>query len=538
MAESSSNLVDEAQLAFDERNCIKAIALLMQLVSEKPDYGRSQELLERAYKRLNAQIAFTVGCGYCIEKKWEQAIEKFEVAQDDDPEYNDIQIKLNEAIKQAEIARLRDQADKHWRRSRWKKVVKVLKKASELDSDSEEIKQQLDDAEVKLLYHNGERFFQKKRWISAKKPFEELQERRPGYGNASERLEEIEKQLRWENLYHQAKKYEEASHLKEALTRYYQIFDEFSGYRDVGKRIGDLEKRKSSIGQTTAKHPLNSIEIPSRKKQNAFPAIRILLGFVVTTVIILCCAQLVHCWFRYNSRLFSYPGSETILGFVLALASLIGNFLSAKFNNKTHRTKVLRSIKNISEYIGGAGITLLCFGAWMLFFPYPPEDCCLPLILRNGDFEDGFKCWDYNGELDQSIKCEGNNCYAVLGNGDDPCDGGVPVGDAWMKQTLKVPEVTSPTLSLRYFIHSYDLDLEGLDYFQVIVAGDLIYQRGNDEWNEPSCDRVPWGSGWQSVKLNLSPYRGKEVEITFQNVNGTQPYYNTWTYVDDVKIDD
>ncbi len=160
-----------------------------------------------------------------------------------------------------------------------------------------------------------------------------------------------------------------------------------------------------------------------------------------------------------------------------------------------------------------------------------------PATLCNGDFENSFECWQHGGEMDQAVKCDGNQCYAVLGNPDYPCHGGVPVGEAWIKQSFKVPQEISPTLSLRYRVLSYDLDLPDYDYFQVAINGEPLPQRyGNYEWSEASCDREPWDSGWQTLTLDLSVYRGEDIEVSLHNVNGTQPYYNTWTYVDDIRI--
>jgi hypothetical protein len=155
----------------------------------------------------------------------------------------------------------------------------------------------------------------------------------------------------------------------------------------------------------------------------------------------------------------------------------------------------------------------------------------------NGDFKRDFECWRHGGELDQTVECHGDQCYAVLGSPDYPCYGGVPVGEAWIKQMVKVPRIISPTLSFRYRVFSYDLDLPEYDYFQIAVNGEPLSERyGNYEWNEPSCDREPWDSGWMMSTLDLSAFRGEE-EMSFHNINGTQPYYNTWTYVDDIRID-
>lgn len=167
-----------------------------------------------------------------------------------------------------------------------------------------------------------------------------------------------------------------------------------------------------------------------------------------------------------------------------------------------------------------------------------PTPTIKPAELCNGGFEDNFDCWQHGGELDQSVKCNGDQCYAVLGNPDYLCYGGVPVGKAWIKQTFEVPQEISPTLSLRYRVFSQDLDLQECDYFQVAINGQLLPERyGNFEWNEPSCDREPWDSDWQTLSLDLNAYRGEEIEASFHSVNGTQPYYNTWTYVDGIRID-
>jgi hypothetical protein len=163
-----------------------------------------------------------------------------------------------------------------------------------------------------------------------------------------------------------------------------------------------------------------------------------------------------------------------------------------------------------------------------------PTPTIKPAELCNGGFEDIFDCWQHGGELDQVVECDGSQCFAVLGNPHYACEGGVPVGEAWMKQSFKVPQTVSPTLSLRYRIFSHDLD--SYDFFQVSIDGDPVFRDGNTEWNVSSCDGEVWDSGERPWELDLSPYIGKRIELSLHNVNGEHEWYNTWTYVDDVEV--
>jgi len=110
------------------------------------------------------------------------------------------------------------------------------------------------------------------------------------------------------------------------------------------------------------------------------------------------------------------------------------------------------------------------------------------------------------------------------------------MGEAWIMQSFQVSATiaASPTLSLRYRVFSYDLDTQ--DWFQVQINGDLIGQFGNPSGNVPSCDLGPWDSGWQTVEFDLGRYKGQSVEVLLSNVNGKYEWWNTWTYVDDVRI--
>jgi len=174
-----------------------------------------------------------------------------------------------------------------------------------------------------------------------------------------------------------------------------------------------------------------------------------------------------------------------------------------------------------------------------------PGKLYLPLILKNfdafcnGGFETGdFACWTHGGELDQSVQCDGGNCVALLGSPDYLCRRGVPIGEAWMSQTFSVPSCPNPTLSFEYRILSNDkLTQDQWDSFDVYIDDALILRDGNTEWDQASCDRKAWDSGWiVDFSYGLSAYSGQNIELSFHNVSRADHYYNTWTYVDQVDV--
>jgi len=76
-----------------------------------------------------------------------------------------------------------------------------------------------------------------------------------------------------------------------------------------------------------------------------------------------------------------------------------------------------------------------------------------------------------------------------------------------------------------------------VDFFEVIINDQSVGRFGNTEWPRSSCEDTAWISDWQDGEFDLSPYRGEIVEVYFRSVNGEpDKWWNTWTYVDDVKV--
>lgn len=175
----------------------------------------------------------------------------------------------------------------------------------------------------------------------------------------------------------------------------------------------------------------------------------------------------------------------------------------------------------------------------------------LPIVLNNyrpvvnGGFEQGWRGWTHGGELHQSICSDADFVHsgsrsALLGDPNYECKKGVPVGSAWMSQTFVVPShMESPQLSFYYRIFSEDKFVEDkFDSFDVYINETLILRTG-DPGDEYGCDRPADDLGWQHFdEWDLTGYRGQYITVKFYNVSRHDTWYNTWTYVDDVQIQD
>lgn len=180
----------------------------------------------------------------------------------------------------------------------------------------------------------------------------------------------------------------------------------------------------------------------------------------------------------------------------------------------------------------------------------PETRIYLPIILNNyrpvvnGGFEQGWRGWTHGGELHQSICSDADFVHsgsrsALLGDPNYECKKGVPVGSAWMSQTFVVPShMESPQLSFYYRIFSEDKFVEDkFDSFDVYINETLILRTG-DPGDEYGCDRPADDLGWQRFECNLAGHKGQSVTVKFCNVSRPDTWFNTWTYVDDIQLQD
>jgi hypothetical protein len=154
----------------------------------------------------------------------------------------------------------------------------------------------------------------------------------------------------------------------------------------------------------------------------------------------------------------------------------------------------------------------------------------------------------HGGELTQSITSTNPHSgifSALLGDPAYECEGDVPVGSAWVEQTVFVPvAMVSPRLSFWYRIVTQDKNpnlADEFDSFDVWIDDVRVFQDAKKS-GDYGCN--PGGEedlGWKNEEIDVTQYKGQYITVRFEN-RSTADYgldtgwYNTWTYVDDVQI--
>jgi hypothetical protein len=179
--------------------------------------------------------------------------------------------------------------------------------------------------------------------------------------------------------------------------------------------------------------------------------------------------------------------------------------------------------------------------------------------VRNGDFGSGdwtpweprfvrWPEWQGAGEcLPVIVTTAGYNSVgtqaALLGcpNVKD----GAAVGTSMVCQTLSVPaaqDMPAPMLTFRYHIFTYDVvwgsnTHKFWDSFEVgvLLSGSIeptyVFTDGNRTREGTLLDL-----GWREGTVDLRPYAGQSVKICMSNITRHDSFWNTWTYVDDVRL--
>ena len=196
----------------------------------------------------------------------------------------------------------------------------------------------------------------------------------------------------------------------------------------------------------------------------------------------------------------------------------------------------------------------------------------LPIVIKNYDFSipfatfDGFENgsfigWNTGGALPRSIVShtvdgkppDGGTYAALLGSPNYGCGNSpnVPVGRGYIQALAYVPASGTPFLHFDYRVLSYDTVRssggEWWDRLEVQVNGAVLadvngsHHGNSNPYGDPdpgnlSCTNL-YDSGWSQAELNLSAYAGQTVTLTFFNENHKDGYWNTYSYLDNIRIE-
>ncbi len=194
----------------------------------------------------------------------------------------------------------------------------------------------------------------------------------------------------------------------------------------------------------------------------------------------------------------------------------------------------------------------------------------LPLILNNfdpsipyyisGDFESGtFAGWKVGGVLPHSIEehpvlptggtpPNGKTYAALLGSPSYGCKStpNVPVGQAYIKAYVNVPNGGTPFLRFQYRVLSYDAGQtksgDPWERLEVQVNNTALERYGNPKYEGLNCSDL-YDSLWKSAEFDLSSYAGQTVVLTFfvnsnpEPEGGSFAYLNTYAYLDNIRIE-
>jgi tetratricopeptide (TPR) repeat protein len=534
-----------------------AIDYLQRIVDSGEKYKDVATLLEEAKKQLRLQTLYAEAVAQLEEEKWAQAIVVLEEIVRIDRAYEDSQIRLDNARARQRLQDLYNQVQGHFRRENWDQAIQVLNTVLRDDPEYPGAAEKLDEAreqqELAALYRAGVGFLETDRWAEAIDRFRAIIQRGEVYRDVVERMALAQRKQRLDRLFGQGTDHLLQGELEEAIRAFEDVRAMDPDYQGVQARLEEAQRQlrveklrqrgKASLrGENWEGAVVIFKELRELDPMNSSVSAELEEAERQLELDGLYREGMQH--FRKKRWRKAEAALEQV---ILVDPQYLNGDAAAKL--EIARESLARSnpvVEILRDPLWqGVGVIIAIIIAMSPLLAQvvgkPVEPTPMPTPkpsgFCNGAFDDNFVCWQHGGELDQTVECDDGQCYAVLGNPDYVCHGGVPVGEAWMKQKLDVPQTISPTLSLRYRIVSYDLDL--YDYFRVAIDGEpLLQPYGNYEWNEPSCKETPWDSDWQNLTYDLSAYRGKEIEISFHSVNGTHPYYNTWTYIDDVCIDE
>ena len=179
-------------------------------------------------------------------------------------------------------------------------------------------------------------------------------------------------------------------------------------------------------------------------------------------------------------------------------------------------------------------------------------------LFENGDFSQGLTAWQVDNSglpapstVDSTTDGTAvDGLAALLGTASTSygCSN-VPLGRSGVSQVLQVPP-TGGQLKFRYFMITWDGASSGshaYDAFEVYIDAVREYDDANRHPTLTNCNtrwRVPGPqnprpetTGWHEATLDLSAYSGQSITVAFRNYSRFDHYYNTYTYLDNVRLE-
>ncbi len=178
--------------------------------------------------------------------------------------------------------------------------------------------------------------------------------------------------------------------------------------------------------------------------------------------------------------------------------------------------------------------------------------------IQNGGFDTGtLSDWMTGGSLFMAVAPTagpGNTSIlaARLGSEDYgpslQAPGTVPVGSATISQTVSIPaldQVRRPHLRFWYRVLTYDVMYsQRLERYVDTLDVTLYDAQGNEialllrAGNPTNAYGTRYDTGWHLASIDLSPYAGQTVQISFASWNRHDNLFNTWSFVDGIQIRD
>jgi len=527
-----------------------AVSYLKPIVESGEQYKDASALLGEAREQLRRQTMYEIAEVQLEENKWAEAVKTLEEIVLIDPTDKEAKAKLDQAREQHRLQSLYEEALGHLRKERWTQAIRVLETIPNYRDAADRLKEAQEQQRLATLYIDAVGAQETGRWGEAIDRFRDIIRVAGVYRDVVHRLGQVQGQRDQELIvrFNRGEKYLRQRKWKKAAVEFERVYALDPDYRSVRARLQEVsvhlhpeELRKRGEASFRVGNWRAAVEI--------FDELRKLDPADDSTIMKLDEAKRQLELDRLYREGVEYARKGRWRKAGVAFAGAVS--LDRDYRDAAAKLEIVRERSRQSNPVTealrdpiwqGIGLLVAIVALIVTSSPFvrdalvnPATPTPKPLTLCNGTFDNGFECWQRGGELRQSVQCEAGQCYAVLGSPDYKCGGGVPVGEAWIKQSFQVPQTISPALSLRYRIFSYDL--VSVDFLEVIINAKSVGQFGNTEWYQSSCDGVAWDSGWQDREFDLSSYRGEMIEVYLRNVNGKpDKWWNTWTYVDDVEV--